>query len=118
MRFLCIYKPGVPEGAPPTQEEMTHMGGLIEEMTRAGVLITTEGCQPSAKGFRVRVDGSDFTVTDGPFSETKELIGGFAIIQVASKEEAVAWTKRFLTVAGRGESEVRLLHEMPPGGTC
>lgn len=114
MRFLCIYKPGVPEGAPPTQDEMTKMGLLIDEMLRAGVLITTEGCQPSAKGFRVSVNGEDdFRVIDGPFSETKELIGGFAIIQVKTKDEAVHWTKKFLKTAGRGVSEVRLLHEQP-----
>ena len=113
MRFLCIYKPGVAEGAPPTQDEMTRMGQLIHEMLGAGVLITTEGCQPSAKGFRVSVDGDDFRVIDGPFSETKELIGGFAIIQVKSKDEAVHWTKRFLSTVGRGVSEVRLLHDQP-----
>jgi hypothetical protein len=113
MRFLCIYKPGVPEDTPTTQDHMTKMNQLIQEMIRAGVLITTEGCQPSSKGFRVSVDGDDFRVVDGPFSETKELIGGFAIIQVKSKDEAVHWTKRFLTTAGRGVSEVRLLHEQP-----
>ena len=87
------------------------MGQLIEEMTKAGVLLSTEGCQPSSKGARVRLSTGKVTVTDGPFAETKELIGGFAIIQTKSKEEAIEWTKRFLNVAGDGESEIRLLHE-------
>jgi hypothetical protein len=112
MRYLCLYKPSKPEGTPPTQDEMTRMGTLIEEMMKAGTLISTEGCQPSAKGARVRLSGGKIRVTDGPFSETKELIGGFAIIQTKSKEEAIELTKRFLEVAGEGESEIRLLHEM------
>ena len=112
MRYLCLYKPSKPEGTPPTQDEMTRMGKLIEEMMKAGTLISTEGCQPSAKGARVRLSGGKISVTDGPFSETKELIGGFAIIQTKSKEEAIELTKRFLEVAGEGESEIRLLHEM------
>jgi hypothetical protein len=111
MRFLCVYKPAKPEGTPPTQQEMARMGQLIEEMTKAGVLLSTEGCQPSSKGARIRLSNGKLTVTDGPFAETKELIGGFAIIQTTSKEEAVEWTKRFLNVAGDGESEIRLLHE-------
>ena len=87
------------------------MGALIEDMTKAGVLLATEGCQPSSKGARVRLSKGKLTVTDGPFAETKELIGGFAIIQAKSKEEAIEWTKRFLKVAGDGESEIRLLHD-------
>ena len=63
----------------------------------------------------MRLDGGKFSVTDGPFPETKELIAGFALLQVKSKPEAIEWTKRFLTVAGEGESEVRLLHDMPAG---
>jgi hypothetical protein len=87
------------------------MGNLIEEMTTAGVLLATEGCQASAKGVRVRLANGKFSVTDGPFTETKELIAGFALIKVDSKDEAVRWCKRFLEVAGDGESEVPLLHE-------
>jgi hypothetical protein len=116
MRFLCIYKPGKPESdAPPTQEEMETMGKLIGDMAKAGVLLATEGCLPSSKGSRVRIDGGKFTVTDGPFPETKELIAGFALLQVKSKPEAIEWTKRFLSVVGEGESEVRQLHETPAG---
>ena len=113
MRFLCLYKPGQESTGAPTQQEMDAMGALIGEMSRAGVLVQTEGCQPSAKGARVRIKGGQFTVVDGPFAEAKELVGGMAVIQVRSKAEAIEWTKRFLAVAGRGESEIRQLHEMP-----
>jgi hypothetical protein len=111
MRFLCLYKPSQKEGAPPTPAEITAMGKLIDDMTREGVLLATEGCQPSSKGARVRLSEGKITVTDGPFIETKELIGGFAIILAKSKEEAIELTKRFLKVAGDGETEIRLLHE-------
>jgi hypothetical protein len=111
VRFLCLYKPDTKEGIPPSQHEMAEMGKLIDEMTRAGVLLSTEGCQPSSKGARIRLSGGKVTVTDGPFTETKELVAGFAIIQVKSKEEAIEWTRRFLNVAGDGESEIRQLHE-------
>jgi hypothetical protein len=110
MRFLCIYKPSKPEGAAPTQGEMAEMGKLIEEFTKAGILLATEGCLPSAMGARVRLSGEKFTVTDGPFTEAKEIVGGFALINAASKQEAVEITKRFLKVAGDGETEIRQVH--------
>lgn len=112
MRFLCIYKPGKPE-QPPTQEEMGRMGKLIEEAMKAGWLITTEGCLPTSLGARVRLSDGKFTVTDGPFAETKEVIGGFAIIRANTKQEAIELTKNFLEVAGGGESEIRQLYEAP-----
>ncbi len=111
MRFLCLYKSSKPEGTPTSPQEMAAMGQLIEEMTKAGVLLATEGCLPSSKGARVRLSGGKISVTDGPFTETKEIIGGFALIQVASKEEAIEWTERFLAVAGDGESEIRQVWE-------
>jgi hypothetical protein len=107
MRFLCLYKPDKKEGVPPSQQEMAEMGKLIEEMKSAGVLLATEGCLPSAMGARVRLSRGRFSVTDGPFVETKELIGGTALLQAKSKEEAIAWTQRFLKVAGDGEAEIR-----------
>ena len=115
MKFLGLYRPAAPEGTPPSQEMMEKMGKLIEEMTKAGVLLATEGCMPSAKGARVRYSGGKFTVTDGPFAETKELIAGFALFQVNSKEEAIAWSQRFMEVAGEGENEIRQVFE---GGNC
>jgi len=92
---------------------MAAMGKLIGEMAQAGVLLGTEGCLTSSSGARVRIDGGKFAVTDGPFPETKELIAGFCLLQVKSKAEAVEWTKRFLSVVGEGESEVRQLCEVP-----
>lgn len=89
------------------------MGKLIEEAKKAGWLIATEGCLPSAAGARVRLSDREFLVTDGPFAETKELIGGFAIIQANSKQEAIEHTKYFLEVAGGGETEIRQLYEAP-----
>ena len=87
------------------------MGQLIEEWTKAGVLLGAEGCLPSAKGARVRRSGEKLTVTDGPFAETKEIVGGFALLQAKSKEEAIDLIKRFLKVAGDCECEIRQLYE-------
>ena len=111
MRYLCVHKG--PEGGPPTVKMMEDMAKLIGEMAAAGVLLTTEGCLPSAKGARVRRSNGKVTVTDGPFTESKEVIGGFALIQVTSKDEAIEWTKRFIDVVGEGESEIRELCEAP-----
>jgi hypothetical protein len=116
MRFMSLYKPGKESDAPPTQQEMADMGRLIEEMTKAGVLIATDGLQPSSKGARVRLSGGKFTVTDGPFTEAKELIAGYAILEAKSKEEAIELAKRFLKVVGEGETEIRLMHEGPNCG--
>jgi hypothetical protein len=112
MRYLCIYKPNRTEGVPPTEQEMAAMGKLIEEAMRDGWLLETEGCLPSALGARVRLAEGKYTVTDGPFTEAKELVGGFAIIQAASKQEAIERTKYFLEHAGGGETEIRQLYEV------
>lgn len=112
MRFLSIYKPGKPE-RPPTQEEMCNMGKMIEEAMRAGWLLATEGCLPSAMGARVRLENGQLTVTDGPFPETKELIGGFAILKADSKQEAIELAKGFLNAVGGGETEIRQLYDAP-----
>ena len=113
MRFLSIYKT-VETNKPPTQEEIAVMGKLVEEAMKRGELLATEGCMPSALGARVRRDGSKVTVTDGPFTEAKELIAGFAILQARSKEEAIEMAKRFLEVAGGGECELRQICEFAP----
>jgi hypothetical protein len=107
MKFLCLFKPVKEEGTPPTQEEMARMGAFIEETKKAGVLLATEGCLPSEKGVRVRLANGRFTVVDGPFTETKELVAGFALMQMNSKEEIIEFTKRFLEIAGDGETEIR-----------
>ena len=114
MRIMTLYKPGRESTVPPTEQEMAAMGELIAEFSRAGVLITTDGLQHSSKGQRVRIESDGkITVTDGPFTETKELVSGYAILQVKDMEQAVELTKRFLKVVGEGESEIRLMHDAP-----
>ena len=110
MKFLSMYK-SVERGVPPSQEEMTRMGKLIEEGMKAGWLIATEGCLPSALGARVRSSNGQVTVTDGPFTEAKEVVGGFAILQANSKQEAIQLAKDFLQVVGEGECEIRQIYE-------
>jgi len=114
MRFLSIYKT-VERNTPPTQEEMAAMGKLVEEGMKAGWLLGTEGCLPSKLGARVRRSEGKVTVTDGPFTESKELVGGFAILQAASKEEAIQLAKNFLSVVGQGECELRQLYDPNSG---
>jgi hypothetical protein len=113
MRFLCLYKCAKPEDVPPTQEEMTAMGKLVEESFKSGRLLAAEGCLPSALGARVRLSQGKYHVTDGPFTESKEVIGGFALIQAKSKEDAIEFIKTFLKIAGDGESEIRQVFEAP-----
>ena len=105
MQFL-VYDPNYnPEAAaPPTPELMAEMGKFIGEAMQAGVLVTTGALQP--KGTRLRLSGGKFTVTDGPFIELKELMGGWAVIQTKSLEEAIEWCKRFRNLVGDGESEI------------
>lgn len=115
MRFLSVYKT-LETGALPTPEEMARMGKLVEEGMKAGFLLAVEGCMPSARGARVRLSNGKVSVSDGPFTESKEVIGGLAILQASSKEEAVQRVKEFLHVAGDGECELRQLYdaENPP----
>ncbi|MGW2561051.1 YciI family protein [Streptomyces sp. NPDC001514] len=82
----------------PSHELMERMGNLIEEMTKAGVLLDTAGLTPTSQGTRVTWSGGKLTVTDGPFTESKEVVGGYAIIQAKDKAEALEWTKRFLQI--------------------
>jgi hypothetical protein len=117
MRFMMIYKPAdtqdMEAGVPPTEEHMAVMGKFIGEMAAAGVLLATDGLLPSSKGARVRRSGGKLTVTDGPFTEAKELIAGFAIVQTTSKAAAIDLAKRFLEIAGDGESEIRQMNDSP-----
>ena len=98
MRFMMIVKadPSFEAGGPPNPALIAAVGKLSEEMTRSGVLLQSGGLLPSSKGARVRVSGGKMSVTDGPFVETKELIGGFAILEAASKEEAIRLGKEFM----------------------
>ena len=116
MRFLSIYKT-VERTTPPTEDEMAAMGKLIEEATEKGWLLSTEGCLPSALGARVRRSAGQASVTDGPFTESKELVGGFAILKANSKQEAIEQALKFLEVVGEGECELRQLCE-PGEGSC
>ena len=111
MKFLCFYKPGKKEGTPPAQEEIAKMSKLIEEGFKSGRLIATEGCMPSEYGARVRLANGKVTVTDGPFVEAKELVGGFALINATSKEDAIQFVQEFLRVAGDGETEIMQIWE-------
>jgi hypothetical protein len=113
MKFLSIYKT-VERGVPPSYEEMARMGKLIEDGMKAGFLLAVEGCLPTAAGARIRRDNDKVTVTDGPFSEAREVIGGFALLQANSKEEAIEYTKQFLQSAGEGECELRQIYEGSP----
>jgi hypothetical protein len=96
MRFMIIVKasPESEAGKMPSEKLLTEMGKYNEELVKAGVMLAGEGLQPSSKGARVQFSGSKRTVVDGPFAETKELIAGFWLIQVKSKEEAIEWVKR------------------------
>ncbi len=113
MRFMTLYKPGEETTAPPSPEEIGKMGKFIQDLAREGVLVVTDGLQHSSKGARVRISNGKFTVTDGPFAEAKELVGGYAIVEVKSKAEAIELTKRFLSIMGTGESEIRLMQDAP-----
>ncbi len=112
MRFLCIYMPACAEGAPPTPEDIAKMTPFMEESFKSGLLLAAEGCMPSAQGARVRLTEGTFAVTDGPFTEVKELVGGMAIINAASRQEAIEYTKQFLNVAGDGITEIRQLYDV------
>jgi hypothetical protein len=96
MRFMVIVKAdkSTEAGVLPSKEMLTEMGKFNEELAKAGVMLAGEGLQPSSKGARVRFSGNKRTVIDGPFSETKELVAGFWLWQVRSKEEAIEWVKR------------------------
>jgi hypothetical protein len=87
-------------GQAPSEQLMQDMGKLIDEMTRNGVLVSTAGLRPSTEGVRIRLRGGKLSTTDGPFAETKEVIGGYAVLEAKSKEEAIELTKRFLRVHG------------------
>ena len=121
MRFMLIVK-STPEseaepstGFQPDPTVFTEMAAFHEELARAGVLLDANGLKPSRAGWRVHYDGARRTVTDGPFTETRELIAGYTLIQVASRAEAMEWARRFPSPVGAGqpaEIEVRELFEL------
>ncbi len=111
MRFLgyTLADPSIPI-PPPSQDMYAKMGVFIEEATKAGVLLATGGLGPVEEAVKVRYADGQFTVLDGPFAEAKELVGGWALMETRDKDEAVEWTKRFLTIAGGGESTIRQVY--------
>ena len=114
MRFMVMIKANkdTEAGVMPSEELLAEMGKFNEELVKAGVLLAGEGLQPSSKGARVRFSGAKRTVIDGPFTETKELIAGFWLIQVKSKEEAIEWVKRCPNPTGtEAEIEIRQVFE-------
>jgi hypothetical protein len=114
VRFLVMHKSNEENeaGVPPSPELVEAMGKLMEESSREGVLLAAEGVHPSSRGARLSFSGSRRTVTDGPFAEAKELIAGFAILQVESKEEAIEWATRFADVIGDVDIEIRQVIEL------
>jgi len=124
MRYMGILKADrdTESGVLPDGKSLATMGAFLEEGTKAGVFLSGEGLQPSSKGARVRFAGSKRTVIDGPFAETKELVAGYAILQFASKDEAIQWTKRFVQVdaplrlGGKSECELRPFFEFEDFG--
>jgi hypothetical protein len=119
MRFLSMIRLDENTGQVPNEQLMTDMGKLIGDMTREGVLIRTAGLRPTREGTRVRLRRGKLSTVDGPFTETKEVVGGFAILEAASKEEAIELTKRFLRIHGDTwdiDCEVRQI-EGPDFGT-
>ena len=114
MRFMIIVKATKDSeaGVMPSKQLLTEMGKFNEELVKAGVMLAGEGLHPSSKGARVRFSGVKRTVTDGPFAETKELIAGFWLWQVKSKEEAIEWVKRCPNpMPGESEIEIRQVFE-------
>ena len=112
MRFLSMIRVDEKAGMRPDERLMAEMGKLMEEGTRAGWLVTTAGLRPTAEGKKLRWNRGTLTATDGPFTETKEVIGGYAILEAPSMKEAVELTKRFLRVHGNEwnvECELRAL---------
>jgi len=113
MKFLGLLRADADSeaGVMPPPELFERMGTFMEEVTKAGVLLGTDGLKPSSEGKRVRLSEGKVTVIDGPFTESKELVASYALFDVKSMDEAVYWTRRFLEVLGQGECEVRPIFE-------
>ncbi len=110
MKFMVIVKASATSeaGIMPSEKLFTDMGNFNEELVKAGVMLAGEGLMPSARGARIRFNGNQRTVIDGPFAETKELVAGFWLIEVGSKEEAIEWFKRCPNPHEDGESEIEI----------
>lgn len=113
MKFLMTYLP-LPNAAPPTAETMAAIGAYSERMAKSGVLLMTGGLVRPSTGVQMRYEDGKISVTDGPFAETKELIDGFALVEVASREEALRVAAEFMQVAGPGTSEILQVYDPGP----
>lgn len=114
MRFFSMVRIDERTAKPPTEKLMEDMGKLMEEMFATGKLVSTAGLRPTSEGVRIRLRDGKLSRVDGPFTESKEIVGGYAILEADSKEEAIELTERFLAVHGDEwdiECEVRLLDE-------
>jgi hypothetical protein len=121
MRFMVMVKATKDSeaGVMPTEQEFLEMGRYNEELVKAGVLLAGEGLHPSSKGARIKFSGSKRTVADGPFTETKELVAGFWIFQVKSREECIEWVKRCPNpMRTDSEIEIRQIFEMEDFGAA
>ncbi|HUG23734.1 YciI family protein [Piscinibacter sp.] len=123
MRFMILVKatPNTEAGVLPEEGLIAAMADYHEQLAKAGVLLDASGLQPSSQGWRIRYQGGHRHVIDGPFTESKELIAGYTVIQVRSREEALEWTRRFPAPMGERESaeiEVRQLCELDDFGAC
>ena len=109
MRFLgyTLANEAETPTEPPSPDMYEKMGKFVEEATKAGIVVATGGIAPTSEGAIVSLKGGQFTVVDGPFTEAKELVGGWALMECRDKDEAIEWTKRFLNVLGEGECRVR-----------
>ena len=108
MRFLGYTMGDESVAIPaPRPELMAEMDKFVEKATKAGVLLATGGLAPTSEATKITLVNGEFTVVDGPFAEAKELIGGWALMEVRDKAEAIEWSKRFLTVVGEGETTIR-----------
>jgi hypothetical protein len=114
MKFLLTYQGDTTK--PPTAETMAAIGNLTQEMIQSGVVVMTGGLVRPNNGTKLKLEGGKFTVTDGPFPETKELIDGFALVRVSSKQEAIEMSMRFMSVAGDGQAEVLQVFDAADGG--
>jgi hypothetical protein len=122
MRFIGLLRADAESeaGVMPGPDFMERMGKFMEDVAKAGVLEATDGLKPSSTGKRIRLENGKVTVTDGPFTESKELIASYAILNTKTIDEAVHWTTRFLQVIGSGECEIRPIFEASdfPDGGC
>jgi hypothetical protein len=108
MRYFCytMGDPSAPEPQ-PSPELYQKMGAFVEEATKAGVLLATGGMAPLDQAVKLTLHDGEFTVLDGPFTEAKELVGGWALAEYRDQDEAIEWTKRFLSILGEGEATIR-----------